>query len=458
MPAGNSTGDDLWQVLRKFPNVIMVLSGHLTNGQAAHRSDVADNGNLVNQIFANYQTFPNGGDGWLRIITFHPSKNSISVKTFSPFLNRFKTDERNQFTVPYHNPHPHTGAGELSGMVRSASNCEPIAGATVSTDGASTTTDKNGRYSLSLAPGNHEVSAEIPGWSNGARSESVYDGFDTDLNFFLNQSAESPCPLNPESPSVTICSPKDGSVVSSPVNVVAATTDASAVTGIQALLDGNLVSQLQAAALAASLNAQPGNHHLTIKAQDKAGASFESSVDFSVSAPVVPGPPTRAERLSLSISPSQATIKLGHSADFAMQIGSDGSLKDPVGFSCSGLPAGTRCVFDPVHMNVANLPGAVKLTVFTNALTASLVPAGLRNILWTAILLPGLVLLGNTKQKYRRLRGVLLWMVSLMVLGSALLTGCHGIVTPSNKGSFSVTVTSSSGTVQKSSNISLTLE
>lgn len=459
MPAGNSTGDDLWQALRKFPNVTMVLSGHLTNGQAAHRSDVGDNGNLVNQIFANYQTFPNGGDGWLRIITFHPSNNSISIKTFSPFLDRFKTDARNQFTVPFRNPHPHTRTGELSGMVRSASNCEPIAGVTLSVDGASTTTDANGRYSFSLAPGLHQVLASLAGWSNQAKNETVADGFDTDLNFFLTASSEPPCPLNSDMPSVTICAPAENAVVASPFNVIAAANDANSITSIQAILDGEVVSNSKAGILETSVNAAAGNHHLTVKAQDKSGASFQGSVDFTVSAPVVPSPPTTpAERLSLSIAPSQATITLGHSADFALQVGSDGSLKDPVSFSCSGLPAGTRCVFDPVRMKAANLPGAVKLTIFTNALSASLLPAGPRNILWTAILLPGLVLLGNRKQKHCTLRSVLLSIASLLLLGSALLTGCHGIVPPANKGSFSVTVTSSSGTVQKSSNISLTLQ
>lgn len=455
MPAGNSTGDDLWQQLRKFPNVIMVLSGHLTNGQAAHRSDIGDNGNLVNAIFANYQTFPHGGDGWLRIITFHPAQNSISVQTYSPFLKRFKTDKRNQFTLPYHAPPFNTGAGELSGMVRSTSDCAPIAGATLSTDSASTTTDKEGRYLLRLPPGNHQLSVSIPGWSSDAKSETVFDGFDTDLNFFLAPSSEAPCPLDSSLPSVTICSPSDGSTVSSPVNITAATNDAGTVTNIEAILDGAEVSHFASGVLEASVNAQAGEHHLVVKAQDKSGESFETSVDFSVSSPVVPSPPppSPAERLSLNISPSQATISLGRSAQFAVQVGSDGSLKDPVSLSCSGLPAGVRCAFDPVRMKAANLPALVKLTIFTNAVTSASIRGGLRGLIWASILVPGLVLLGYR----RRGRGVLLSVCALGVLGAGWLLGCQGVISPVNKGSFTVTVTSSSGTVQKSSNINLTL-
>src|SRR6185437_2141032 len=177
MPPGNATGDDLWQVLRKYPNVMMVLSGHLTNGHAAHRTDIADNGNLVNEIFANYQTFPHGGDGWLRILTFHPTDNSISVQTYSPSLNKFKTDAGDQFKVPYRNPHLHTGQGKLSGMVRTASDCSPLAGVTVSTNEHSTVTDEDGRYSFDLPPGcYHKLAYQHCSCRHGSESRTNTQG------------------------------------------------------------------------------------------------------------------------------------------------------------------------------------------------------------------------------------------------------------------------------------------
>jgi hypothetical protein len=243
------------------------------------------------------------------------------------------------------------------------------------------------------------------------------------------------------------------------VNIVAATNDASTVTSIEAILDGAEVSHFQSGVLETSVNAEAGNHHLVVKARDKSGTSFESSVDFNVSSPVVPGPPLptptpASERLSLTISPSEAAITLGHSADFSVQLGTDGSLKDPVSFSCSGLPAGTRCAFDPVRMKAANLPGTVKLTIFTNAVTSASIRGGLRGLIWASILAPGMVLLGYK----RRGRGVLLSLCGLFLLATGLLLGCQGVISPANKGSFTVTVTSSSGTVQKSSNINLKLE
>lgn len=362
MPPGNSTGDDLWAVLRKYPNVSMVLNGHLTDGQAAHRSDIADNGNLVNQIFANYQTLANGGDGWLRIITFHPSSNSISVQTFSPFLHRFKTDDNNQFKLFYHNPHRQTGAGTLSGMVRSVSDCTPIAGATVSINGRSTTTNAKGRYSLSVPPGSYQVTVSGPVVSGGEKSETVADSFDTDLNFFL------------------------------------------------------------------------------------------------IAAPSAPA----TETLNMSISPGHATISAGQSASFALKVSSDGSVSEPVTFSCSGLPAGASCGFDPVSIKPANLPATTKLKISTTA-QAAMFRTGrhrtLPNLLWAAALVPGLLLMGSGYRRRHQPRRLLFGLVALCLV-AVLVAGCQGSggATTTNGTAFAVTVTASSGGFQKSSTISLNLQ
>lgn len=52
-------------------------------------------------LLADYQSRPNGGDGWLRILEFAPAANEIRVKTFSPVLNQYETDANSQFTFPY---------------------------------------------------------------------------------------------------------------------------------------------------------------------------------------------------------------------------------------------------------------------------------------------------------------------------------------------------------------------
>jgi len=82
-------------------NVFLVLCGH-THSEA-RRMDVIDE-RTVHQLLADYQDRPNGGDGWLRIIEFRENKTKASnldlvIKTYSPFLNKYETDEDSQFEL-----------------------------------------------------------------------------------------------------------------------------------------------------------------------------------------------------------------------------------------------------------------------------------------------------------------------------------------------------------------------
>ncbi len=283
MPAGNANGEQMWSRLREHANVIMVLNGHFTGGSVAHRSDVGDNGNLVNQIFADLQDFPNGGNGWLEIITFHPVSNSISVQTFSPFLNQFMTGAAQQFTVPYHNPNPHTGSGAISGKVRNQSTCAAASGVTVKAGTASAITAADGTYKISLVPGSYSVNASGTGWNPSTLSEKVSDSHTTQLDFYLTATgAGAPCKLNTASPSVTICSPLNGSTVSSPVHVVAATKDSVAVSFVQIYLDGKPVLTKTGGTLNASVAMAAGAHRVTVQAKDSAGVIFKQTINITV--------------------------------------------------------------------------------------------------------------------------------------------------------------------------------
>jgi hypothetical protein len=280
MPTGNATGDDMWATLRKLPNVIMVLNGHLTNAQSAHRTDIADTGTLVDEMFVNYQTFPNGGDGWLRILTFHPSTNTITAQTFSPFLNQFNTDAANQFTVLYHNPNPATGTGTIEGKIRNSNTCAPLSGITVSLAGASAITAADGTYSLSVPPASYEVSASGSGWMSSTQQDGVADSFDTNLNFYLT-----PCTLNSVSPSVTVCGPTDGATMSSPVPIVAGTTDTNTVSFTQVYVDGSPQLTKTGGTLNDPVTMAAGTHRLTVQAKDSTGTVFKQTISISVSIP-----------------------------------------------------------------------------------------------------------------------------------------------------------------------------
>ena len=166
----DNDGQRLWsKFLKQYSNISLVLNGHsnftlggIGNEGAARRADLGINGNLVNQMLSDYQEGPSGGNGYLRILTFHPSADTIDVTTYSPTLNSYYAGSLDKFTINWHTAGAQTpGAGTISGRIRSASSCASLPGITVSAGGASVVTDSNGRYSLSVsAPGTYTVTAQ----------------------------------------------------------------------------------------------------------------------------------------------------------------------------------------------------------------------------------------------------------------------------------------------------------
>jgi hypothetical protein len=169
----DNNGEDMWwKLVRNYSNIHLVLSGHVVQGDGTgRRMDLGLNGNLVNQILSDYQSDPQGGGGYLRIMRISRSLNRVSVTSYSPYLDSFKTDDHNQFTVPYHNPGISTAAGTLSGKARSAIDCSAAAGVTVAYSSGSVVTDANGNFSI---PANARKSLTITagksGWLSDART------------------------------------------------------------------------------------------------------------------------------------------------------------------------------------------------------------------------------------------------------------------------------------------------
>jgi len=96
--------ETVWQqIIRTNCNVFLVLNGHYPG--EANRTDLNACGQPVHQLESDYQSRTNGGDGWLRYMTFKPSENKIYVYTYSPTLNggagQFETDANSQFVVDY---------------------------------------------------------------------------------------------------------------------------------------------------------------------------------------------------------------------------------------------------------------------------------------------------------------------------------------------------------------------
>lgn len=98
---GNS-GEEMWQkLIRRSPQVFMVLCGHIGSVGEYHQISRNDAGADVLEMLADYQERENGGNGRLRLIRFVPADNEIQIRTYSPVLDRFETDAKSQFAVPW---------------------------------------------------------------------------------------------------------------------------------------------------------------------------------------------------------------------------------------------------------------------------------------------------------------------------------------------------------------------
>ncbi len=94
---------DIYTALEDNPNLFLMLCGHThypTDG-AAMRVETGENGNTVYILQSDYQDYPSGGNGYLRIMRFSPADDQIHVQTYSPYRSAYLTDADNEFDLPY---------------------------------------------------------------------------------------------------------------------------------------------------------------------------------------------------------------------------------------------------------------------------------------------------------------------------------------------------------------------
>jgi Calcineurin-like phosphoesterase len=91
-------GQTIYNTLKDNPNLFLMLCGHM---HGENRRTETHNSHTMNILLADYQTRTNGGNGYLRIMTFCPAINQIKVKTYSTYINRYETDANSQFNLTY---------------------------------------------------------------------------------------------------------------------------------------------------------------------------------------------------------------------------------------------------------------------------------------------------------------------------------------------------------------------
>jgi hypothetical protein len=92
-------GQAIYDRLKAYPNFCLMVCGHRHSSDGeANRVNIYK-GNMVYTLLSDYQARPGGGNGLLRIMEFDPGLNKISIKTYSPYVDRYETDPDSQFEL-----------------------------------------------------------------------------------------------------------------------------------------------------------------------------------------------------------------------------------------------------------------------------------------------------------------------------------------------------------------------
>jgi hypothetical protein len=95
-------GEEIWRkLIVRNDNIRFVLCGHDLGDGIGRLTSVRPDGTKVHQLLANYQMSPLGGGGYLRVMQFFPGERRVRVRTYSPYLDAFKTDPDNDFSLDY---------------------------------------------------------------------------------------------------------------------------------------------------------------------------------------------------------------------------------------------------------------------------------------------------------------------------------------------------------------------
>lgn len=172
----------LYNTLKVCPNFFLLLGAHVP-GES--RRVNAFFGDTVHSWMADYQSRANGGDGWMRIMRFSPSTNTISVKTYSPTLNQYETDANSQFSVHYDmssTSSPFTLIGTNTNVTSGSTTTFPYSGLSPNTcyqwyvtvsDGSSTVTGPVWTFTTGTNPSPQARPVEITGARDSRKEDFI---------------------------------------------------------------------------------------------------------------------------------------------------------------------------------------------------------------------------------------------------------------------------------------------
>jgi len=178
--------------------------------------------------------------------------------------------------------------------------------------------------------------------------------------------------------------------------------------------------------------------------------SMVASAAYTINA--VPG-------FTLGASPATVTVDSGNQATVTLTVTPQNGFNGAVSFACSGLPAQATCSFAPATVTPPGAPVTTQLTISASSQSSVLKP-GPRPFLPFTALAVSVCFFGWRKR--RRWHHCLLLVVAYAGLG--LLFGCGGgssgggsSSTPPAPTTSTITVTATSGTLQETASITLTV-
>jgi hypothetical protein len=94
----SSVGTPIFNALKDNPNLFIMLCGH---AGVAYLAQTGDDGHTIHILETDYEGKKNGGNGYLRILTFSPVNNLIHATVYSPYDNTYITTYPDQLDMLY---------------------------------------------------------------------------------------------------------------------------------------------------------------------------------------------------------------------------------------------------------------------------------------------------------------------------------------------------------------------